>query len=610
MAGEFSKAEEKRVALVNNESVAIKNMYRESLRDIAVRIKFLETRTNISSVLRVQYLEELRKEIQDALERIDTYTYKAIVNDMETVAQAVVQDNSQLLKQMGFSDALSSTAFLHVPKDIVNEIITGKLYEGRWSLSRAIWNDNALKNKELETIVAKGVALQKSTYDIAKDLEKYVNPRAQKPWDWGKVYPGVRKVIDYNAQRLARTMVSHAYQESFVRTTQANPFIEAYKWLISNSDRVCPLCIERSTTDSYNLGAGVYPKDQLPLDHPNGMCTFSIVMVKSYTEIADDLANWVQGVGNKDLNEKLDAFAESLHDVQLTKRQVSEQQKIVEALPRQMHYIEEPLKYEELPDYVQDIGEGAYNKSVAKLAKKYKMTTDGVQEKLDEAFVAMVDNSDFGMRISIDSLLKALEDGSFKNQHEAGQSRGFFNPKVRLNAEHTLFNVPKRNGDGVTDADRPIYAMLLPKYNNTAVVNQYYKSGPGSWYGDGITVIFSREKVINQATLTIGDSFDYSGRIQAMLASSPKCTGSFNHNQVNTLLMQTDISNKSNVTESMIQMTSGGKKHDQYIEAQFHGKQSHSAANIEKVMLDKERVDEYGMLVDILTEKKIPFEWI
>lgn len=312
MAGEFSKAEGKRVALINNESVAIKRMYKEALREIAVRIKFLETRANISSVLRVQYLEELRKEIQDTLERIDTYTYKAIVNDMETVAQAVVQDNSQLLKQMGFSDALSSTAFLHIPKDVVNEIITGKLYEGRWSLSRAIWNDNALKSKELETIVAKGVALQKSTYDIAKDLEKYVNPRAQKPWDWGKVYPGVRKVIDYNAQRLARTMVSHAYQESFVRTTKTNPFIEAYKWLISNSDRVCPLCIERSTTDSYNLGAGVYPKDQLPLDHPNGMCTFSIVMVKSYTEIADDLANWVQGIGDKDLNEKLGIFAKEL----------------------------------------------------------------------------------------------------------------------------------------------------------------------------------------------------------------------------------------------------------------------------------------------------------
>ena len=312
MAKEFSKAEGKRITLINNESVAIKRMYREALREIATRIKFLETRTNISSVLRIQYLEELRREIQDALERIDTYTYKAIVSDMETVAQAVVQDNSRLLKQMGFSDALSSTAFLHVPKDVVNEIITGKLYEGRWNLSRAIWNDNALKNKELETIVSQGVALQKSTYDIAKDLEKYVNPRAQKPWDWSKVYPGVRKVIDYNAQRLARTMVSHAYQESFVRTTKYNPFIEAYQWLISNSDRVCPLCIERSTTDSYNLGAGVYPKDQLPLDHPNGMCTFSIVMERSYTAIANDLANWVQGVGDEELNKALDRFADSL----------------------------------------------------------------------------------------------------------------------------------------------------------------------------------------------------------------------------------------------------------------------------------------------------------
>ena len=56
-----------------------------------------------------------------------------------------------------------------------------------------------------------------SYYEIAKDLESYVRPNARLPWnlrmaDGKKIY---KKQIDYNAQRLARTLVQHGYQQSF-----------------------------------------------------------------------------------------------------------------------------------------------------------------------------------------------------------------------------------------------------------------------------------------------------------------------------------------------------------------------------------------------------------
>lgn len=246
-------------------------------------------------------METISKQLEDTIQQ-----------NMLSVANSVVQDNVDLLRKFGYSDSLLSTAFMYVPQDVVNEVMSGKLYEGKWNLSKSIWKDNALINKDLETIIAKGIAENKSAYDIAKDLEKYVNPSAKKMWDWSKVYPGTRKVIDYNAQRLARTMVSHAYEESFVRTTKNNPFIESYKWVISNSDRVCPLCISRAEDDQYGLGAGIYPKDQLPLDHPNGMCTFEVVITKSYDQIADDLADWANGIGDSGLNSQLDEFARDM----------------------------------------------------------------------------------------------------------------------------------------------------------------------------------------------------------------------------------------------------------------------------------------------------------
>ena len=312
MPNYFAKAEGKRITIANAQSRQIAKMYKEVIKEINERVKFLQGRDNISSVLRTQYLQELKEEISKNLEVIDKELYKTIQTNMENVSQSVVKDNQELLKSFGYSDELSSTAFMYVPKDVVNEIMSGKLYEGKWTLSKAIWKDNALQNKDLETIVAKGIAENKSSYDIAKELEKYVNPSAKKDWDWNKVYPGVRKKIDYNAQRLARTMISHAYEESFVMTTKSNPFIEAYKWLPSYSDRMCEVCQERGEKDNYGLGPGIYPKDQLPLDHPNGMCTFSTVINKDNEQIADDLSNWVLNQGDSNLNKELDNFASDL----------------------------------------------------------------------------------------------------------------------------------------------------------------------------------------------------------------------------------------------------------------------------------------------------------
>lgn len=308
----FAKAEGKRIQITNEQTKQIKSMYKSALKEIEERQNFLKNKTNISSVMRRAYLDDLSKAIKDNMTAIDSATEKMIISNMAEVASAVVQNNKDMLKLLGMPESLVNSSYLYVPKDVVNEVMSGKLYEGKWTLSKAIWGDNEQKLKEIDYIVAKGIAENKSAYDLAKDLETYVNPSAKKEWEWSKVYPGTRKVIDYNAQRLSRTMVSHAYEESFVRTTKNNPFIIGYQWIISNSDRVCPLCIERSENDDYGLGPGIYPKDQLPLDHPNGMCTFEAVMSDDLMTISDQLADWVKGEGDQQLNDEIDKFAKDL----------------------------------------------------------------------------------------------------------------------------------------------------------------------------------------------------------------------------------------------------------------------------------------------------------
>lgn len=302
MSKEFARAEGIRFTLSNEQSKQIRNIYRDLSNEYKKRIRVLSTRSNISSQMRSQYLKDFVKDLDDDIKYLNHNLEKTITSNMLRVSKAVVEDSIVLDKKMGFNGIF--TKQFYIPQDVVAIVSSGKLYEGKWTLSKAIWSDNQKKINDINSIVAKGIAGNKSTYDIAKDLERYVNPRARKLWNWSKVYPNTSKKIDYNAQRLARTMVSHAYEESFVESTKDNPFIEAYMWLASGSDRMCVICEERD--------GQIFSKNDLPLDHPNGMCTFEIVMTKSYEEIGRSIANWINGEGDPKLNKELDDYAETL----------------------------------------------------------------------------------------------------------------------------------------------------------------------------------------------------------------------------------------------------------------------------------------------------------
>lgn len=294
----FKYAEGRRIDITKTQEKKIAKMYKELAEDLKIKsMKLKLFGTNISSQMRATYLNELSDELKKGFEEVSEQIKSDVKTNMFDVATAVVDNNSEWLKKVNIP---VSTAYSYVPHDVVESILSGKLYKGKWNYSDAIWTDTKKMSKELDFIVAKSVAMNMNTYDIAKQLEKYVDPSAAKSWDWGKVYPGCRKKIDYNAQRLARTLVSHAFAESFVRTTINNPFFDSYKWLASGTDRMCPICSDRN--------GKIFKKDELPLDHPNGMCTFVVVMSKSMDEVAEDLKDWVYNTGDATLNSKIDSY--------------------------------------------------------------------------------------------------------------------------------------------------------------------------------------------------------------------------------------------------------------------------------------------------------------
>lgn len=240
--------------------------------------------STVSEKVRRQQLEEIRNELQKSLGTFYSDLETGLKSDMESIGQSVLNESKGFYEALNMPIAMSITSF---PVEVMTNIVNGSVYEEKWYLSQALWGDYTDKLDDINEVITQGIGLNLSTYEIAKNLEKYVDPSARKEWEWSKVYPGTAKTVDYNAQRLARTLINHAYQQNVVQQAKANPFGKGVKWLASGGERMCDICTERD--------GKIFPADDVPLDHPNGMCTFEVVTEDLMT-ISNTLADFVNGV--------------------------------------------------------------------------------------------------------------------------------------------------------------------------------------------------------------------------------------------------------------------------------------------------------------------------
>lgn len=295
----FKNAEEARDAIMASQKKEIAKLYEDWADEIGERAKYYSHKSTASAPMSERYYRELQKQLRQTSQEVSNEVYKKIKGNIYLISDAVVKDNVDWLASFGFSMEGLNAAFSYVPDEIVRNLITGQIYESGWSLSQRIWSDNEKTLKDIYRVMAKGLAENKPIYEIAKDLEAYVRPGARLPWNL-TAPDGVRifkKQVDYNAQRLARTLVQHGYQQSFIATTQKNPFITEYVWR-SNGSRVCDLCKARDGVH--------YKKTELPMDHPNGMCTMEPVVVDN---IVDQLADWFNSPDGT--YPEIDAFAKN-----------------------------------------------------------------------------------------------------------------------------------------------------------------------------------------------------------------------------------------------------------------------------------------------------------
>lgn len=262
-------------------------LYKELSKEVRQYSK--ARKSNFSKTKLIQLQHNLEKEIRKLHEQIKNKGKSS----MTEVSSAVVYDVNGFLRSSGFRPNVLEGAFSYIPTDVVRNILTGNLYNKKKSLSDSIWKDLNKTESDIRKVIAKGIASGRDLYDIAKDLEKYVNPSKRKDYEWSKMYPGTNKKVDYNTQRLVRTMVSHAYQQSLKNLCEENPFVVGYRWITADlHGRTCELCRHRAYDNHHGLGEGIFPKNDLPLDHPNGFCEFEPVMMGELDEIIDQVKDW------------------------------------------------------------------------------------------------------------------------------------------------------------------------------------------------------------------------------------------------------------------------------------------------------------------------------
>lgn len=194
--------------------------------------------------------------------------------------------------------------FARTQDEAVAAVLNGSIYSGpRTSLSRRIWNNEALQGGQIEQLIAEAAAKGRSATELARDLEAFVNPKVAMPDNWNDIYEQCPFPfrVDYNAKRLAVASLNHSYYQGMLMAARENPYAEYLHWELSSMHLIYDVCDTYMEHDE-GLGLGNFSLDNAPLPHPFCRCLYYVDSSKSLSEIGDEIGRWISGEENSRLD--------------------------------------------------------------------------------------------------------------------------------------------------------------------------------------------------------------------------------------------------------------------------------------------------------------------
>lgn len=339
--------------LVQQQERELLSIYEEAAKRTILKLTKAETGT-----LTHRYLSELDKSLIQYTNYLRYNLSKSVKDNIGQSSKIASDIQKSYMELIAPSQDLKNTfnkMFTQLSDDVVKQLISGKYYEDGKSLDKRLWNLTSKNAKDIDNLIKVNVAKGVNARELANELDAYINPSNRMQ---AKTFEAkINKKISYQAQRLARTSLTHANVETYIQGSKMNPFCEGLKWNLSPSH----FSRMKGRTDICDEYSGkVFKINEYPISHPNCLC-YPTQEVIDIDKARNELIDWVNGDDNTKLDKWLNDYGEEfgieknqskektnlLHEeIKITKKQNNNEFTVDRKLVNSKEYHD---KFEELP---------------------------------------------------------------------------------------------------------------------------------------------------------------------------------------------------------------------------------------------------------------------
>ncbi len=278
-------------------------IYKELAKQLSNEIS--ECRTSSQDA----YLRKLNEIVQVNIKQLNSQLSEMIkvnIKASSQIASTVENSYYQSITDNPTLSAMFNRMVLNTSKDTVKKLIQGKYYADGKTLDKRIWDVTRKNAKDIDTLIKVNVARGANARTLAKQVDKYVNPL--KRTEAKTVINGMSSRVSYQAQRLARTSITHSFAETTIENAKNNAFNKGIKWNLSSSHYQRQ--VVRWGEDICDDYAGrIFKPDEYPLAHCNCLCyptEENMLIDDAITRLKD----WSDGTADRDLDEWMKQFGE------------------------------------------------------------------------------------------------------------------------------------------------------------------------------------------------------------------------------------------------------------------------------------------------------------
>lgn len=296
----IKKSHDEKLRLTRKQEKQIKELYNKIYSKLSKKLSKLDN-DSLHEKRLLDILKSLSEDIYSMQGELEN-SFKENMTEIANIANDTQLDmllHLDKVYKLGLAAVLIKI-FKDIPNKAVDSILRGNIYKDDKTIRRRIGKALNKLQIDLKYIVKEGVKQNKNNSEIIKDLKTYTKAGSVKSLSWCNSYPKASKKVDYHMQTICRTSFNHSYQEAQKESCKRNPYVIGVKWLVSNSHKVCPLCQDRNGV--------IYKIDEVPLDHPRGMCTTIPVLEKELDQIGEELKSWIEGENNSKLDDWFDKY--------------------------------------------------------------------------------------------------------------------------------------------------------------------------------------------------------------------------------------------------------------------------------------------------------------